>query len=212
MEFEYSMPIACEPVQVTVVPEVPRVARAARPGLTPTGRNRWTEERIELLKELIAKGCSSTQVAKELACGITRNGVIGKSYRLGLKRPRPSTPSPRQRRAANAPKHVPTPRRRRPRVLNVAGMFSTPEPKPAPVALAEPVAGLSKGARQRTFFELRSDECRWPHGDPGTVRFFFCGADRLGSLPYCIKHARAAYVVPKRMTAGGRAHRLQRVV
>lgn len=40
----------------------------------------WTEERIELLKTLWAKGLGGEQVAEKL--GITRNAVIGKIHRL----------------------------------------------------------------------------------------------------------------------------------
>ena len=44
----------------------------------------WTNERIELLQKLWLEGWSASRIAGELACGITRNAVIGKVYRLGL--------------------------------------------------------------------------------------------------------------------------------
>ena len=44
----------------------------------------WTNERIELLQKLWFEGWSASRIAGELACGITRNAVIGKVYRLGL--------------------------------------------------------------------------------------------------------------------------------
>ena len=43
----------------------------------------WTDERVELLKNLWAEGLSASQIAAELG-GITRNAVIGKVHRLGL--------------------------------------------------------------------------------------------------------------------------------
>lgn len=43
----------------------------------------WTEQRVEKLKELHAKGLSAAAVAKKLG-GVTRNAVIGKRHRLGL--------------------------------------------------------------------------------------------------------------------------------
>ena len=50
----------------------------------------WTEDRIELLKKLWDQGQSASQIADELGGGITRNAVIGKAHRLGLKaRPSP---------------------------------------------------------------------------------------------------------------------------
>lgn len=50
----------------------------------------WTDERIERLKSLWDEGLSASQIAKELGEGVTRNAVIGKAHRLGLK----SRPSP----------------------------------------------------------------------------------------------------------------------
>ena len=50
----------------------------------------WTDDRIKQLKGLWEKGLSASQIATELGEGITRNAVIGKAHRLGLK----SRPSP----------------------------------------------------------------------------------------------------------------------
>lgn len=36
--------------------------------------------------------------------------------------------------------------------------------------------------------------CQWPHGDPGTPDFHFCGATPLPGKPYCAEHAAIAYV------------------
>ena len=44
----------------------------------------WTDERVELLRKLWAEGLSASQIAHELANGITRNAVIGKVHRLGM--------------------------------------------------------------------------------------------------------------------------------
>lgn len=61
----------------------------------------WTEERIKQLKSLWEQGLSASQIASELGEGITRNAVIGKAHRLGLK----SRPSPLK--AATPPKPAP---------------------------------------------------------------------------------------------------------
>ncbi len=44
----------------------------------------WTDERIDHLKKLCAEGKSASQIAGELG-GVTRNAVIGKLHRLGLR-------------------------------------------------------------------------------------------------------------------------------
>ncbi|HXG81329.1 MAG TPA: GcrA family cell cycle regulator, partial [Sphingomicrobium sp.] len=52
----------------------------------------WTEERIERLKAMWAKGATASQIADELG-GVSRNAVIGKAHRLGLEsRPSPVKP------------------------------------------------------------------------------------------------------------------------
>jgi len=65
----------------------------------------WTDERIELLKNLWDSGQSASQIAKELGEGVTRNAVIGKAHRLGLKS-RPSPVKADKPEAAAAPKRV----------------------------------------------------------------------------------------------------------
>ena len=70
----------------------------------------WTEDRVEMLKQLWTDGLSASQIARKMG-GVTRNAVIGKVHRLGLSgratparvstarvsagagRARPSTPS-----------------------------------------------------------------------------------------------------------------------
>ncbi|RKF23558.1 GcrA cell cycle regulator [Altericroceibacterium spongiae] len=49
----------------------------------------WTEERIETLRKMWEGGSTASQIAEELG-GVSRNAVIGKAHRLGLK----SRPSP----------------------------------------------------------------------------------------------------------------------
>ena len=49
----------------------------------------WTDERIDTLRKLWENGLTASQIADELG-GVSRNAVIGKAHRLGLK----SRPSP----------------------------------------------------------------------------------------------------------------------
>ncbi len=49
----------------------------------------WTEERIERLRNLWEEGLTASQIAEDMG-GVSRNAVIGKAHRLGLK----SRPSP----------------------------------------------------------------------------------------------------------------------
>ncbi|MCK5623387.1 MAG: global cell cycle regulator GcrA-like protein [Alphaproteobacteria bacterium] len=71
----------------------------------------WTEERVARLKGLWGEGRTASQIAATLG-DVTRNAVIGKAHRLGLKgRPSPirkekvATPAPKlaRRPAAQTP-------------------------------------------------------------------------------------------------------------
>ncbi|HET9629846.1 MAG TPA: GcrA family cell cycle regulator, partial [Novosphingobium sp.] len=61
----------------------------------------WTDERIEKLTKMWEGGSTASQIADELG-GVSRNAVIGKAHRLGLKA-RPSPVKPNEKEAAPAP-------------------------------------------------------------------------------------------------------------
>ena len=73
----------------------------------------WTDERIDQLKTLWDKGLTASQIAEELG-GVSRNAVIGKAHRLGLKsRPSPVKSGKAKKKAAvkkPLPKAPPKPR------------------------------------------------------------------------------------------------------
>ncbi|PYD81310.1 GcrA cell cycle regulator [Komagataeibacter oboediens] len=59
----------------------------------------WTEETIARLRDLWQQGLSTAEIGRQLS--VTKNAVVGKAHRLGLK-PRPS-PIRRAAKAASAP-------------------------------------------------------------------------------------------------------------
>ncbi len=88
----------------------------------------WTDERIATLKKMWEGGSTASQIAEELG-GVSRNAVIGKAHRLGLK----SRPSPVK---ANDKKKAPAKKPAAPKP--VAKKVARPAPKPAPAAPAQP--------------------------------------------------------------------------
>lgn len=68
----------------------------------------WTDERVELLKEMWTAGYSARQIAEKLG-GTTRNAVIGKANRLGLSKPTKSAITRKQKREAQRPPVVEIP-------------------------------------------------------------------------------------------------------
>ena len=68
--------------------------------MSDTG-NVWTDERLEELKKLWAKGLSISQIGEAL--GVSRNSIAGKAHRMGL----PKRPSPISKPKAKKPKVEP---------------------------------------------------------------------------------------------------------
>lgn len=91
----------------------------------------WTDERIEQLRTMWEKGLTASQIADELG-GVSRNAVIGKAHRLGLKaRPSPvkAVDTNRAAKAPPAPRPAPPPP-----VAAAAPVRSAPPVRPAPAA------------------------------------------------------------------------------
>jgi len=141
-------------------------------------RGIWTRERIALLKRLWTDGTTATAIAAQLR--MSKSAVLGKVFRLRLRPAAKATAA-----AARSGKAVLGQRRK-----------GRPPTVPVPAT-----------ASGKTLFELTNDSCRWPHGQPGTKTFHFCGApgaDLEGGRPYCERHARRAYV-GNRKTVAARA-------
>ena len=98
----------------------------------------WTEERIATLTKMWETGATASQIADELG-GVSRNAVIGKAHRLGLKsRPSPVKSSEKKPEKAKAPE---------PKKASVA---AKPRPKPAAKAESQPQAPAKPEAPART--------------------------------------------------------------
>ena len=89
----------------------------------------WTDERIATLKKMWEGGSTASQIADELG-GVSRNAVIGKAHRLGLKsRPSPVKANEKKKAAPAKPKPAPKP----------AAKKAAPKPAaPMPAAPAAP--------------------------------------------------------------------------
>ncbi|WP_239804390.1 GcrA family cell cycle regulator [Croceicoccus hydrothermalis] len=99
----------------------------------------WTEERIATLTKLWEGGSTASQIAEELG-GVSRNAVIGKAHRLGLKsRPSPVKSGEKAKpKPAKPKKETATPEPAAPAAQPVAAK-PAPEPAPAPAPAERPV-------------------------------------------------------------------------
>jgi len=89
----------------------------------------WTDERIGTLKKMWEGGSTASQIAEELG-GVSRNAVIGKAHRLGLK----SRPSPVK---ANEKKKA---------AKKAAAKTGSPPKKPAEIVAKPPTKSPAKPA------------------------------------------------------------------
>ena len=170
----------------------------------------WTDERVEQLRKLWLDGKSASQIAAELANGITRNAVIGKVHRLGLsgrvKSPGQPAPRPRPARppsashgggashgATGVQRSQSAPRAAAPMTRGATALAFAParaEAEPVLRPVEEVVIPMSERV---TIMELKESMCRWPLGDPATPEFRYCGSKSPVGDTYCAHHARIAY-------------------
>ncbi len=95
----------------------------------------WTDDRIATLKKLWEGGSTASQIAEQLG-GVSRNAVIGKAHRLGLKsRPSPVKTSDKKKAAKKPASKAAAPAKK----AAPSKPAAKPAAKPAPKA-AEPAA------------------------------------------------------------------------
>ena len=149
---------------------------------------------------------SASAVAALLGGRYSRNAVIGKMHRMGLKKPRPLPSADSiyrrelRRRRASGDQTVRAPSKR-PRML------TRDEPRPvAPEAIEiTPIPDTAADwlipiGQRKSLFDLRDDECRFVVGDPHEADYFFCAAPVAAGLPYCPAHAARCYHTRSQMS------------
>ena len=90
----------------------------------------WTDERIEKLTKMWEGGATASQIAEELG-GVSRNAVIGKAHRLGLKA-RPSPVKANDKAETPAPAAKPAPRAPAAEAPRAAPVATRPQPAAPP--------------------------------------------------------------------------------
>jgi GcrA cell cycle regulator len=142
----------------------------------------WTNERVEELRRLWGQGQTASRIA-DLLGGVTRNAVIGKAHRLGLR----GRPSPiRREEGAVVTRPAPVAR-----VSTPAPTKAELPPVEVPRAMTPPPAPAASQPKTATGGHGRS--CSWPMGDPKQAGFHFCGGEAVPGRPYCASHCGMAY-------------------
>ena len=112
----------------------------------------WTDERIGTLKKMWEGGSTASQIAEELG-GVSRNAVIGKAHRLGLKsRPSPVKANDKKKAAKKPPtKNAAPPKKAAaPIAAKPALKPATPAPATAaPAAATAPSGDSASGSNSQ---------------------------------------------------------------
>ena len=154
--------------RILPIPTAARIVQtAAADGRRLSGE--WTVSDEQLLVKLSAEGYSASQIAAQL--GVTRNAIVGKSWRMGRILKGLSCRSPAPRKPA---KHKPRPRPQ----VNLVIKSKPPEIK---TPAGQPVSLVN----------LKAWHCRWPIGEP--MAMLSCGARAEDGKPYCPFHGKQAY-------------------
>jgi GcrA cell cycle regulator len=99
----------------------------------------WTEERIATLTKMWEGGSTASQIADELG-GVSRNAVIGKAHRLGLKsRPSPVKANEAKEAGKKEPAGAPAAKAKpKPKAPSPSPAPARPAASPAPAPAAKP--------------------------------------------------------------------------
>jgi GcrA cell cycle regulator len=114
----------------------------------------WTDERIDRLRTMWENGLTASQIAEDLG-GVSRNAVIGKAHRLGLKsRPSPVKSNDGEAKAAPKPKAKPVekpvaPRAAAPAPARPAPVHATPSYPPRPQSDLPKIVSIGPGGFMR---------------------------------------------------------------
>jgi GcrA cell cycle regulator len=165
-----------------------RLSTRLDPMATYEQMQNWTPERVERLKKLLAEGLSAGQIALQLDANFTRNAVIGKVGREGLKFARGA----RARRLlgiAARPTRTqdPMPRLKPVAVLREMALAPKFNPEPyVPAVVDLPAEPLNVG-----LLDLEHGMCKFP--TTAEAPHLFCGLPIVKGRPYCSAHVAACY-------------------
>ena len=136
----------------------------------------WTEEKVAKLKELWGSGKTASQIA-EIIGGVSRNAVIGKSFRLNLSAKIKTRKAASNKDFENSNQEsIKTSSRGRKskfKSLIIEKDFEPENPK--------------------QLEELDESSCKWPIGHPNEKDFYFCGRSSLKDFSYCRLHLLFSY-------------------
>jgi GcrA cell cycle regulator len=163
-----------------------------------SGTPPWPQERVKRLRELFHEGLSCGAIAAALG-SVSRNAVIGKLTRLGVKRGEVALGQTSRKAKRNEAEiaRAPAARSAKPRakpqktVLVVsAPILQVRAPTLEGVERVETPADI--GATRVSLLSATKHHCRWPAADDGSATMV-CGGSVIAGTSYCARHSRAMF-------------------
>ena len=133
----------------------------------------WTTQQVNKAIYMWKEGHTATEIAKRISK--SRNAVIGKLNRLGVKKPNAAaTKDTNQTRYGNKP----------------TGNNGSKQGKGQ---TDNETQDVKLEDQKLTLLFLNEKTCRWPIGDPSTKNFWFCGKPSQLNKRYCAQHSELAF-------------------
>lgn len=178
----------------------------------------WDSATLKKLKSLMGKGLSTSEIGKRL--GMSKNAVVGKLYRLERNNksgadkvasktaPKKSAAKPVAKKPVAPAKTAKKPTKSAVRTTNKKAAVKPVKKSPAPKKeKATSKSGTKKSSNLKQSLamhqriiqhslemaNLKTNQCRWPIGDPDSENFHFCGEPVFVGKPYCYEHCKQAY-------------------
>lgn len=155
-------------------------------------------EKANILKKLWAQGTTPNIIARILAPqgGLTRNAVIGKARRLGMRH---------VQRRVGATQTAPVKHKHCKRLhilpevmMKAINKDGSPPPMPPPAPGQVRDLPYELPATAVSLYDIGQAQCRWPVGHPAEL--LFCGAVTVpeSKMMYCPEHCRRATSISAR--------------
>ena len=134
----------------------------------------WTTQQVNKAVSMWKEGNTATEIARRISK--SRNAVIGKLNRLGVKKPNTTTSMGTSQ-------------------IKDGGQItsSTTGSKQTKSKKVDPTPERPLEDQRLTLLFLNEKTCRWPIGDPSTKNFWFCGKPCLPNKRYCVQHSELAF-------------------
>lgn len=151
----------------------------------------WPADRVARLRKMHAEGLSFSEMAAKLGDGLTRNAVLARAHRMGLRR---GAELNKATRALGGPRLV-----QKPKVSAITGGIMHGSSEPMPPVLPPPKAHAFRplpGTTPKPFGEVMV--CKWPID--GFDLPMCCGLPRPDDMTYCPTHRAMSGTPPKTTT------------